>query len=117
MSLADRALKARAAFDAAAMAIDIPDPDIVFAEDMTAIVDAAQSILDWLDQVEPYLRKPTARKLRRLLERTVDETITLAELRELQPTQDQAAAEVTAAVEALELRADELEVELAEQDD
>jgi len=79
-----------------------PEHDLPFDEQLVEIVDQAEAVSEWLAEAKPYLDKKLFAKLKRLVTKTMNETVTLAELRELQPTYEQAREQVSAATDALD---------------
>jgi len=87
--------RATLAYEAIESVNETPEHDLPFDEQLVEIVDQAEAVREWLTEAKPYLDKKLFTKLKRLVTRTMNETVTLAELRELQPLYEQAREQVS----------------------
>lgn len=80
------------------------EPDVP-TDELVGIIDQVQALDEWLRAAEPFIGRTLASKIRRIMNATDDETVTLAELLSLEEL-------VTESVAIVEKKSDELEEKL-----
>lgn len=98
-------------FEEVSDATEYPSPEILFDDYIDAATTAAQSIVDWLDEVESYVNVKKSHQLRKLCLKAVSESISLSDLRKIQPLQEQIAEELEQYRDRLEAEVDLLDEE------
>lgn len=108
--LSERLEQAQTLFEEAYEISQQPEPDAPDQDVISGLVEDCESVLEWLTQVAPFVRSHPAGKLRQLCERAIEETATIAELRQIQDTYDAVKTQFDGKLDRLELAVEKASV-------